>query len=60
MPTLETLFSQFLRERTYLKNISPRTRVWYETAWHGFLATQDRGTSPRSRSTVARRSRGSI
>jgi hypothetical protein len=36
MPTLGSLFEQFLRERTYLKNVSPKTRVWYETAWKTF------------------------
>jgi integrase/recombinase XerD len=32
MPTLNALFDRFLRERTYLKNITPKTRVWYQTA----------------------------
>ena len=32
MPTLNTLFETFLRERTYLKNVSPKTRIWYESA----------------------------
>jgi hypothetical protein len=40
MATLNTLFQQFLRERTYLKNVSPKTRVWYESAWKAFLVTQ--------------------
>ncbi len=43
MPTLDTLFQQFLRERTYLKNVSPKTRIWYETAWTTFLKTQPAG-----------------
>jgi integrase/recombinase XerD len=43
MPTLGSLFEQFLRERTYLKNVSPKTRVWYETAWKTFLKTQAPG-----------------
>jgi integrase/recombinase XerD len=43
MATLQTLFEQFLRERSYLKNVSPKTRVWYETAWKTFLATQPSG-----------------
>jgi integrase/recombinase XerD len=38
MPTLDALFDRFLRERTYLKNISPKTRVWYQTAWKSFTA----------------------
>jgi integrase/recombinase XerD len=40
MATLNTLFQQFLRERAYLKNVSPKTRVWYESAWKAFLLTQ--------------------
>jgi len=43
MPTLTSLFEQFLRERRYLKNVSPKTIEWYETAWKGFLATQPSG-----------------
>jgi integrase/recombinase XerD len=43
MATLDSLFQQFLRERTYLKNVSPKTRVWYETAWKAFLLTQPPG-----------------
>ena len=43
MATLDTLFQQFLRERTYLKNVSPKTRVWYESAWKAFLLTQEPG-----------------
>jgi integrase/recombinase XerD len=45
MATLQTLFEQFLRERRYLKNVSPKTRVWYETAWKTFLATQPAGVA---------------
>jgi len=26
------LFEQFLRERTFLKNVTPRTIVWYRVA----------------------------
>jgi hypothetical protein len=29
-------FDQFLRERVYLNNITPKTRDWYETAWHAY------------------------
>jgi hypothetical protein len=41
--TLDSLFQQFLRERSYLKNVSPKTRIWYETAWKTFLKTQAPG-----------------
>jgi site-specific recombinase XerC len=43
MATLDSLFRQFLRERSYLKHVSPKTRVWYETAWATFLRTQPAG-----------------
>jgi hypothetical protein len=43
MATLNSLLDRFLRERTYLKNVSPKTRVWYETAWKTFLRTQGPG-----------------
>jgi len=34
-----TLFEQFLRERAYLKNVTPRTLVWYRTAFKNYQAT---------------------
>jgi integrase/recombinase XerD len=40
MATLNLLFEAFLRERRYLKNVSPKTRIWYESAWKSFKATQ--------------------
>ncbi len=36
MSPLDELFAQFLRERTYLQNITPKTRTWYETAWKAY------------------------
>src|SRR4051812_26417612 len=30
------LFEQFLKERAYLKNVTPRTLVWYRTAFKNF------------------------
>jgi hypothetical protein len=33
MPLLNALFQQLLRERSYLKNVSPKTQIRYETAW---------------------------
>jgi site-specific recombinase XerD len=33
---LDTLFQQFLKERKYLRNVSPQTIEWYETAWKAF------------------------
>ena len=33
---LATLFEQFLKERTYLKNVTPRTIVWYRIAFQSY------------------------
>jgi site-specific recombinase XerD len=39
-PSLDTLFQQFLRERTYVENVTAKTREWYETAWHAYQKAQ--------------------
>jgi integrase/recombinase XerD len=39
MDSLQSLFDQFLRERQYLKNVTPKTIVWYETAFQSFNRT---------------------
>jgi RHS repeat-associated protein len=36
MSSLDQLFEQFLRERRYLKNVTPSTVEWYQTAWGQF------------------------
>ena len=33
---LAPLFEQFLKERTYLKNVTPRTLVWYQVAFKNY------------------------
>ena len=33
MHALSTLFSQFLRERRYLQNVTAKTLTWYQTAF---------------------------
>jgi integrase/recombinase XerD len=38
MDSLNPLFQQFLRERVYLKNVTPKTRIWYESAWRAFTS----------------------
>jgi hypothetical protein len=38
MSRLEQLFQQFLRERTYINNVTASTREWYECAWKAFTA----------------------
>ena len=40
MSRLEQLFQQFLRERTYINNVTASTREWYESAWKAFTAAQ--------------------
>lgn len=39
MDALSTLFEQFLRERRYLKNVTPKTVLWYETAFQALTRT---------------------
>jgi site-specific recombinase XerD len=36
---LATLFEQFLTERTYLKNVTPATLVWYQVAFKNYRAS---------------------
>jgi integrase/recombinase XerD len=40
MTELNAYFDQFLRERVYLHNITPKTRQFYETAWKAFVRSQ--------------------
>jgi hypothetical protein len=37
---LARLFDQFLKERIYLKAVTPKTRIWYDTAWKAFNTSQ--------------------
>jgi integrase/recombinase XerD len=37
---MDQLFAQFLKERIYLRNVTPKTAVWYEQAWKTFKASQ--------------------
>lgn len=43
--TLDSLFDQFLKERTYLKNVTPCTLVWYRTAFKNYRAALARRES---------------
>lgn len=36
---LAALFEQFLKERTYLKNVTPATLVWYQVAFKNYRAS---------------------
>lgn len=51
MITLDDLFQQFFRERTYVQNVTPKTREWYEHAWRAFTRAQA-GRTPRSTSAA--------
>ena len=31
---MHKLFEEFVRERRYLKGVSPRTQLWYQHSWH--------------------------
>jgi site-specific recombinase XerD len=39
MSALSTLFEQFIRERRYLKNVTPKTVIWYQTAFDALTRT---------------------
>jgi integrase/recombinase XerD len=39
MSSLSLLFERFVRERAYLKNVTPKTIIWYETAFLAFERT---------------------
>jgi hypothetical protein len=39
MSGLSTLFEQFLRERPFLKNVTPKTVTWYQTAFDSLTRT---------------------
>ena len=43
MTTLNEFFDQFLRERVYFHNITPKTREFYETAWKAFQRAHAEG-----------------
>jgi site-specific recombinase XerD len=40
MSALHEHFEQFLRERVYLHNVTPKTRDYYVTAWKAFVRSQ--------------------
>ena len=40
MLRLDQLFEQFLRQRTYVHNVTPKTRDWYQAAWQAFKQSQ--------------------
>ena len=55
MHPLDPLFQQFLRERTYVQNVTPKTREWYDAAWKAFTRAQTASATPRSTSPVIAR-----
>jgi integrase/recombinase XerD len=42
---MATLFDQFIKERIYLKAVTPKTRLWYEAAFKRFQGTPGEGFS---------------
>ena len=34
---MQVLFEQFVRERKYLKNVTPRTEAWYWQSWKALV-----------------------
>jgi hypothetical protein len=42
---LAALTDQFLKERTYLKNVTERTLVWYRVAFENYVALVPHGSS---------------
>src|SRR5687767_2695831 len=40
MSALDQLFERFLRERTYIHNVMPKTCDWYQSAWQAFKRSQ--------------------
>ena len=46
------LFKQFLNERRYLKNVTPDTIEWYETAWKALQRTLNVAAPPITKSSL--------
>jgi len=44
--TLHDYFQQFVRHRTYVQNVTPKTQEWYVAAWRAFTRAQA-GAPPR-------------
>jgi hypothetical protein len=40
MTRLDQLFEQFLRERTYVNNVTTATCEWYQCAWKAFTVAR--------------------
>src|SRR4051812_48206731 len=38
---MQKLFDLFVRERTYLKSVSPKTLAWYRDSWRAFSSQLD-------------------
>ena len=46
---LNAQFEQFIRERIYIRDVTPKTRDWYQSAWQAFKASRlERGQILRS------------
>jgi site-specific recombinase XerD len=55
MDALDRLFEQFLRERIYLHNVTPKTAEWYRNIWRVFQRCwMNLPTDARSRTIISR------
>jgi integrase/recombinase XerD len=55
MDHLDQLFQQFLRERTYINNVTTSTCEWYESAWKAFKTSQgDVSARPASSALISK------
>ena len=48
----DSLFQQFLNERRFLKNVTPATIEWYETAWKALQRQQNAPSPTLTKSTL--------
>jgi hypothetical protein len=55
MPSLDQLFDQFVRERTDVQNVTPRTCEWYRTAFAAFQRAQANAAATPAPPTVISR-----
>jgi hypothetical protein len=54
MISLDAFFQQFLSERHYLQNVSPKTLDWYRTAWKAFGQAMPPAARPTAREASPR------
>jgi len=50
--SLDSLFDQFLKERTYLKNVTPSTLLWYRIAFKNYCSAMGEAKALPTKSTL--------